>query len=144
MMQWLTIPRACLITGAYQLFWALPLLVLGSSILTGELGSAFAPAMLAEHPVLDGWVRLMGTSLLGMGVIHLVLSRVREVDAQLWIRRAWMAYWLIELGIDTVMFQLPALLAGEPQASAATIATSTVGRSAMVVVWFLARPSDPA
>ena len=134
----MTVPRMCWATAVYDLAWGVMMLALGPALLTPELGSAFAPAVLADNPVLGSWIRLLGTTLVGLAVVCVALAQIRDHQAQVWIRRAWLAYWIIEVVVDGLCLQLPALLAGDPQATALGVGVPLVFRTAFVLGWALA------
>ena len=139
----ITVPRMCWVMAAYELAWGVAMLSLGAQLLASELGEVFAPEVLVDNPVLNGYVRLLGTTLLGLAAVCAALSRVRDPGAQAWIRRAWLIFWSVELVVDGLCMQLPALIGGEPQATVAGVVVPLVFRAVFVLGWALASPSGP-
>lgn len=132
----LTIPRACLANGAYQLAWGIPMLLQGAGLLSGALGDY--PAL--GDPIVSTWIRLVGVTLLGMTAVNVALSRVTDPAAQRWIRFGWIAFWANELLIDGLLLQLPAFLQGAKHLTLAGILVTLAGRTVMLTMWLVARP----
>ena len=136
------VSRVCMATAAYQLLWALPLLIMGASMLEPELGTVFAPEVLGDNPVLNAWVRLVGTVLVSLSLLAACLSRVTDPGAQSWIRRGYIAYWGVELFLSTCALQLPALLADEPHMTLSAFAFAAVARTGFFVAWLMSAPDQ--
>ena len=85
----LTVPRAAIVNGLYQLAWGLPMLLQGAEMLRPGIGDY--PGL--ADPLPSTWIRLVGTTLLGMALLNVALSRVRDPAAQRWIRFGWIAFW---------------------------------------------------
>jgi hypothetical protein len=136
--RWLSleVPRVCVITAVYQLAWGLAMLIRGAEFLRPGLGDY---ACLSD-PLAGTWIRLVGTTLNGMCLVNLALSRVTDPAAQRWIRLGSLAFWLNELVIDGGLLQLPAFLHGAKHITLVGIVVTGLGRGTMAVLWLRARP----